>query len=135
MGFLIDVSDNGMNRSSTPGLPIIVPVPRRPLVRQNSLERVAREGMDGGSEVQDMNLPSPTNGLAGRLLGEPSMRESGVLGDMNPVWIQGTTGLSFLGSGVRRFESQRPVSSVSSLGLSIVSDTELERLGVGSHLR
>lgn len=35
-----------------------------------------------------------------------------------------------LGNGVQRFESQQTVSSVSSTGVSIVSDTELERLGV-----
>ena len=78
------------------------------------------------------------DGLAGRLLGEESMRESAVLGAMNPIWIEGTTGPSNLSGGVHRFESQRTVSSVSSMGISVVSNTELERLGVGSteiHLR
>jgi hypothetical protein len=39
------------------------------------------------------------------------------------------------GLGVGRMNTQRTVSTVSSMGISVVSDGELERLGVGSRAR
>jgi hypothetical protein len=135
MGFPIDSSDIGLNRTSTPGLPIVAPIPRHPLVHQDSLERVVREGMMNGTpELQDTSLLGP-RGPAGRVLSQELMRESPVLGQMNPVRMQNTTQGSNLSGNVQRFESQRTVSSVSSMGVSVVSDTELERLGFGSRVR
>jgi hypothetical protein len=99
------------------------------------LERVVREGMMNGTpELQDTSLLGP-RGPAGRVLSQELMRESPVLGQMNPVRMQNTTQGSNLSGNVQRFESQRTVSSVSSMGVSVVSDTELERLGVGSRVR
>lgn len=135
MGFPVDGSDVGIHRTSTPIFPIVAPVPRHPLVHQDSLERVVREGMMNGTpELQDMSRLGPRNGPAGRVLSQELMRESPILGQMNPVRFQGTN-TSNMGNGVQRFESQRTVSSVSSMGISVVSDTELERLGVGSRVR
>lgn len=93
--------------------------------------------MNGTPELQDMSLLGPRNGVPGRVLSQELMRESPVLGQMNPVRMQAQAAPSNLGGGggVQRFESQRTVSSVSSMGISIVSDTELERLGVGNRGR
>ena len=135
MGFPVDGSDIGIHRTSTPGFPIVAPVPRHPLVHQDSLERVVREGMNATPELQGVNMLGPRNGPAGRVLSQELMRESPVLGQLNPVRLQGATAPGNLGGGVQRFESQRTVSSVSSMGISVVSDTELERLGVGSRVR
>jgi hypothetical protein len=136
MGFPVDGSDIGLHRTSTPVLPIVAPVPRHPLVHQDSLERTVRGGlMNGTPELQDMSRLGPRNGPAGRVLSQEMMRESPVLGQMNPVRFQGPNASSNMGNGVQRFESQRTVSSVSSMGISVVSDTELERLGVGSRGR
>lgn len=90
--------------------------------------------MNGTPELQDTSLLGPM-GPAGRVLSQELMRESPVLGQMNPVRMQNTTQGSNLSGNVQRFESQRTVSSVSSMGVSVVSDTELERLGVGSRVR
>jgi hypothetical protein len=134
MGFPVDGSDIGLNRLSTPGLPIVAPIPRHALVHQDSLERVVREGMMNGTpELQDVSLLGPRNGPTGRVLSQELMRESPILG-LNPVRMQGAP-TSNVGGGVQRFESQRTLSSVSSMGISVVSDTELERLGVGSRSR
>jgi hypothetical protein len=136
MGFPVDASDIGIHRTSTPGLPIAAPVPRHPLVQQDSLERVVRDGMMNGTpDLHDTSRLGPRNGPAGRVLSQELMRESPVLGQMNPVRMRGTTAPSNLNGGVQRFESQRTVSSVSSMGINIVSDAELERLGVGSRGR
>jgi hypothetical protein len=91
--------------------------------------------MNGTPDVQNMDLLAARNGPASRVLSQELMRESPVLGRMNPVRMQGTNVPRDTGGGVQRFESQRTVSSVSSLGVSVVSDTELERLGVGSRGR
>ncbi len=115
--------------------PIISPTPRRPLVHQASLERAVRQDMPPGD--------SPVTGTVnpGRLgsLREEAPRDSIMLGHQSPPttqhqpppsaadrWVAGT------GNGIGRNESQRTVSSDSSMGISIISDTELERLGVGS---
>jgi len=127
MGFPTVIPPETLNNEATP---IMAPIPRHPLVHQASLERVVREGMM--SPDQD---PSR--------LGSPALtvRESAVLGERNPVRVVGQgqgqgQPLSYQNGGnVGRNVSQRTVDSVSSIGVSVVSDGELERLGVGSRGR
>lgn len=98
MGFPVGGSDIGIHRTSTPVLPIVAPVPRHPLVHQDSLERVVRDGMMNGTpELQDMSLLGPRNGPAGRVLSQELMKESPDLGQMNPVRLQGANAASNFG--------------------------------------
>ena len=121
MGFPIEPEEIRI----TPDMPatIVSPVPRHPLVHQDSLERVVRQGLMP-SESPEPNLANP-NRL--RMLGQEMARESPVLG-LNSVRMTPQTAMD---DGVRRNDTQRTVSSVSSMGISVVSDGELERLGVG----
>jgi hypothetical protein len=107
-----------------PAMPTIVaPVPRHPLVQQDSLERVVREGLTPSESPEPSNL----NPARLRVLSQEMPRESPILG-LNSVRIApDATSNNF----VRRNDTQRTVSSVSSMGISVVSDGELERLGVG----
>ncbi len=74
-------------------------------------------------------IPEPSNLNPARLrvLSQEMLRESPILG-LNSVRIapDATTN-----HDIRRNDTQRTVSSVSSMGMSVVSDGELERLGVG----
>jgi hypothetical protein len=107
-----------------PAMPTIVaPVPRHPLVQQDSLERVVREGLNP-RESPELGHPNPTRL---RVLSQEMPRESPILG-LNSVRIAPVAATN---NGVRRNDTQRTVSSVSSMGTSVVSDGELERMGVG----
>lgn len=125
MGFPTIIPPETLNNEPTP---IMAPMPRHPLVHQASLERAVREGMM--SPDQD---PSR--------LGSPAVtvRESAVLGEQNPVRMvgqgQGPPLSHQNGSNLGRNVSQRTVDSVSTMGVSVVSDGELERLGVGARGR
>jgi hypothetical protein len=121
MGFPIEQEEIRL----APAMPttIVSPVPRHPLVHQDSLERVVRQGL------MPSESPEPSNLNPGRLrvLSQEMPRESPILG-LNSVRIAPQPAAN---GGVRRNDTQRTVSSVSSLGISVVSDGELERLGVG----
>jgi hypothetical protein len=131
-------------QSETP-TPIVAPVPVHPLIHQGSLERVVRQGLQSETPVPDAGNPNRL-----RVLSQPMARESPILGNMNPVRMyqppassEGDSGvgrkisqrqppLSHSGnSGLGRNVSQRTVDSV----ISVISDGELERLGVGSRAR
>ena len=62
-----------------------------------------------------------------RVLSQEMQRESPVLG-LNSVRMAPQAAAN---DGVRRNDTQRTVDSESSMGISVVSDGELERLGVG----
>lgn len=120
MGFPIEPEEISL----APPMPTIVaPVPRHPQVQQDSLERVVREGLMPSESPEPGNL----NPARLRVLSQEMPRESPILG-LNSVRIapDATTN-----DGMRRNDTQRTVSSVSSMGISVVSDGELERLGVG----
>lgn len=119
-----------------PNIPvaIVAPIPRHPLVHQDSLERVVRDGM----------VPSPSPSFSIASAADPRTRvlshvmgvtESPVLGDPNRARFPAQQlQPSGLGLGVSRNDTQRTVSTVSSMGVSVVSDVELDRLGVGSRV-
>lgn len=104
---------------------LLSPKPRHPLVHQDSLERVVRDGMLAPS-------PAPSNSAPGRLrvISQDYPRESPVLGLEHPVIIQNPA-ITSLGGGLGRNESQRTVSSMSTMG-PIIGDDELENLGIGA---
>jgi hypothetical protein len=120
MGFPIEPEEIRM----PPAMPsIVAPVPRHPLVQQDSLERVVREGLMPSESPEPGNL----NPARLRVLSQEMPRESPILG-LNSVRIAPDAATN---DGVRRNDTQRTISSVSSMGISVVSDGELERLGVG----
>ncbi|KAH7369806.1 hypothetical protein BKA65DRAFT_5549 [Rhexocercosporidium sp. MPI-PUGE-AT-0058] len=104
---------------------LLSPKPRHPLAHQASLERVVREGMLAPS-------PAPSNSAPGRLrvISQDYSRESPVLGLRNPVVIQNPA-ITMLGGGLGRNDSQRTVSSISTMG-PVIRDEELENLGIGA---
>jgi hypothetical protein len=107
-----------------PPMPTIVaPFHRHPLVHQDSLERAVREGLIPSESSEPGNL----NPARLRVLSQEMPRESPILG-LNTVRIAPDAASNH---DVRRKDTQRTVSSVSSMGISVVSDGELERLGVG----
>jgi len=145
MGFPIDEDTQTIRIQSETPTPIVAPVPVYPLIRQDSLERVVRQGLQSETPVPDAGNPNRL-----RVLSQVMARESPILGDMNPVRMyqppassEGDSGLgrrisqrqpplSHSGnSGLGRNVSQRTVDSV----ISVISDRELERLGVGSRAR
>jgi hypothetical protein len=71
--------------------------------------------------------PSISNPWRLRVLSQEMLRESPVLG-LNAVRMAPQAAAN---DGLRRNDTQRTVNSDSSMGISIVSDGELERLGVG----
>ncbi|KAE9369577.1 hypothetical protein N431DRAFT_443222 [Stipitochalara longipes BDJ] len=121
MGFPIEPEEIRL----PPAMPttIVSPVPRHPLVRQDSLERVVRQGL----MPSDSPEPSNLNPDRLRVLSQEIPRESPILG-LNTVRIAPEATAN---NGVSRYDTQRTVSSESSIGISVVSDGELERLGVG----
>jgi hypothetical protein len=108
-----------------PAMPatIVSPVPRHPLAHQDSLERIVRQGLMPSESPEPGNL----NPDRLRVLSQEMPRESPILG-LNSVRMAPQAAAN---NGVRRNDTQRTVSSVSSFGISVVSDGELERLGVG----
>ncbi|CZR64252.1 uncharacterized protein PAC_14150 [Phialocephala subalpina] len=112
-------------------LPIISPTPRHPLVHQDSLERQVRAGM---MPTDSPELSHNINPNRLRVLSQEMPRESPILG-LNSVTIQqpAAAGPSTLNPsvGIDRHASQRTVSSMSSMP-PVVSDAELENLGVGT---
>jgi hypothetical protein len=121
MGFPIEREEIRL----VPAMPttIVSPVPRHPLVHQDSLERVVRQGLRPSESPEPSNL----NPDRLRVLSQEMPRESPILG-LNSVRMAPQAAVN---DGVRRNDTQRTVSSVSSMGVSVVSDGELERLGVG----
>jgi hypothetical protein len=121
MGFPIEPEEIRL----PPAVPttIVSPVPRHPLVHQDSLERVVREGLMSSESPE----PISSNPNRLRVLSQEMLRESPVLG-LNAVRMAPQAAAN---DGLRRNDTQRTVSSDSSMGISIVSDGELERLGVG----
>jgi hypothetical protein len=145
MGFPIDEDAQTIRIQSETPTPIVAPVPVHPLIHQDSLERVVRQGLQSETLVPDAGNPNRL-----RVLSQAMARESPILGDMNPVRMyqppassEGDGGLgrkisqrqpplSHSGnSALGRNVSQRTVDSV----ISVISDGELERLGVGSRAR
>ena len=129
-------------------VPLVAPVPVHPSIHQDSLERVVRQGMLGESPVPIVRNASllhqdvPESGRlvrVNRIVSQEIARESPVLGQNNSVRFQqpepAATWLSSGSAPPERNQSQKTVSSVSSIGVSVVSDGELERLGVGSRGR
>lgn len=100
--------------------PIVAPIPVRQ-VHQGSLERAARDGMI---------RPSPASQDPSRLMSGDTIagsRESGVLGDQNPVTVVSS------GPPLTHVSQSTVARNVSvSSAYSIISDGALERLGVGS---
>lgn len=142
MGFPVE-QDFEMVRLTEPvphiPVPIVAPIPRHPLVHQDSLERQVRAGMVT-SPSPALSTLGPVNPARLRILSQGTPRESPILGN-DPTHVrilpQGTgstigLGASGLGGGLNRNDTQRTVSSVSSMGLSIISDGALERMGVGA---
>jgi hypothetical protein len=128
MGFPIDERPDEIRlQTASPAL-IVSPVPRHPLIHQDSLEQVVRQGL----MPSESPIPSVTDPSRLRVLSQEMSRESPVLGGMNPVRMipQPVTN-----SDLGRNDTQRTASSVSSMGIDMVSDGELERLGVGSEAR
>ncbi|KAH8791618.1 hypothetical protein BGZ57DRAFT_602176 [Hyaloscypha finlandica] len=121
MGFPIEPEEIRL----PPAMPttIVSPVPRYPLVHQDSLERVVRQGLMPSESPEPRNL----NPDRLRVISQEMPRESPILG-LNSVRMAPQAAAN---DGLRRNDTQRTVSSVSSLGMSVVSDGELERLGVG----
>jgi hypothetical protein len=145
MGFPIDEDAQIIRIQSETPTPIVAPVPVHPLIHQDSLERAVRHGLQSETPAPDAGNPNRL-----RVLSQVIARESPILGDMNPVRMyqppassEGDSGsgrnisqrqppLSHSGnSGLRRNVSQRTVDSM----ISVISDGELERLGVGSSAR
>ncbi|KAH8661577.1 hypothetical protein BGZ60DRAFT_413475 [Tricladium varicosporioides] len=137
MGFPVDSDSPEIPSMPYQEIPLAAPAPRHPLIHQDSLERVVRQGMS----TPEPGTLAPTNpllqqprhsGPVARLLsGQYPATESPVLGMQNPVTIHAPQPAALQPSGLGRNVSQRTVSSVSSMGPSVISDTELERLGVG----
>jgi hypothetical protein len=141
MGFPVELDEPGTFHE----IQLVSPVPVNPSIHQNSLERVVRQGMlseSPVSSIRNANLlrhdwsGSRQHLEVNRVLSQQMLRESPVLGHNNPVRMfqlpqPSATRLSG-GAPPERNQSQRTVSTVSSMGVSIVSDGELERLGVGS---
>lgn len=142
MGFPVD-QDFEMIRLTEPvphiPVPIVAPIPRHPLVHQDSLERQVRAGMVTSPSPVPSTL-EPVNPARLRILSQGTSRESPILGN-DPTHVrilpQGTgssigVSASGLGGGLNRNDTQRTVSSVSSMGQSIISDGALERMGIGA---
>lgn len=125
MGFPIEPEE--IRLPPTMPTTIVSPVPRHPLVHQDSLERVVRQALVPSESPEQSNLNSDRL----RVISQEMPRESPILG-LNSVRIAPQT---MPNDGVRRNDTQRTVSSVSSMGISVVSDGELERLGVGVNSR
>jgi hypothetical protein len=121
MGFPIEPEEIRL----LPAMPttIVSPAPRYPLVHQDSLERVIRQGLMPSESPEPRNL----NPDRLRVISQEMPRESPILG-LNSVRMAPQTAAN---DGLRRNDTQRTVSSVSSMGMSVISDGELERLGVG----
>jgi hypothetical protein len=121
-----------IDRQITQTPTIISPVPRHPLVHQDSLERVVQQGLvtTPGFPERDSSRLDPRT----RILSQEMLRESPVLGDLSAVRMMQGSPVSYNNTevDVERNPSQRTVSSVSSMGVSVVSDGELERSGIGA---
>lgn len=125
-------SEHSAIQSEYHDLPIASPRPSLRPSNQNSLEQLVR----GGMSTPEPSHPSPlllrrNPSAAKKILNEEFMRESPVLGNKHAVKIYAPPQPSKLQQNIRRNESQRTVSSMSSAGPSMISDAELERLGVG----
>jgi hypothetical protein len=134
MGFPVE-QDFEMVRLTEPvphiPVPIVSPIPRHPLVQQDSLERVVREGMVP-SPSPAMSTLQPINPARLRVMSQETPRESPVLGN-DPTHVRllpEGTGSTIQGGGLMR---NNTVSTVSSMGQSIISDGALERMGVGAY--
>lgn len=122
------------------------PQPTRPGLTKDALEHAVRERMAMTPSPGPSNLlsnqnvsrsltPSPNPMAAGsrnssgvsRVMAQEMIRESPVLGIKNPVVIQAQSKTL---TDLKRNESQRTIGSVSSMP-SVISDRELDRLGVG----
>ncbi|KAH8590851.1 hypothetical protein B0O99DRAFT_691160 [Bisporella sp. PMI_857] len=108
--------------SATQTTPIVSPMPHY-VVHQDSLERIVRDG-----------VVSPEPSLLSPVSRASTLRESGVLGEGNMVRIQEPPASLDRGD-VTRNASRRTVDTVSSMGMSVISNTELERLGIGANRR
>jgi hypothetical protein len=128
MGFPVERDFEEFRPHLETPLPIVAPVPRHPIMHQDSLELVVRQGL----MPSESPVPSNTNPDRLRVLSQEMPRESPVLGDMHPVRMMPPAALN---NGLGRNNTQRTVSTVSSMGIDMVSDGELERLGVGSRAR
>jgi hypothetical protein len=128
MGFPIEQGFEEIRAHPETLIPIVAPVPRHPLMHQDSLERVVRQGLMP-SQSPILNATNPNRF---RVLSQEMPRESPVLGVMNQVRIIPQAAIN---NSLGRNNTQRTVSSISSMGIDMVSDGELERLGVGSRAR
>ncbi len=113
-------------------LPIVAPIPRHPLVHQDSWERQVRQG---AMPTDSPEPPEAINSNRLRVLSQEIPRESPILG-FNSVSIQPHTDPSNQNPSpnIDRMASQRTVSSMSSMP-AVVSDVELENLGIGTSRR
>lgn len=102
--------------------PLASPSPGQPLMSQNSLSHLIRQGMT----TPEPNLLKPERALSSEF-----QRESPILGNSHlPVRIFAPPPLSRSHQNIMRNASQKTVSSMGSIG-PMVSDEELDRLGVG----
>ena len=117
MGFAISPPPQpqpGHGREATANAAIISPLPRRPTVDSPYLQAQQNPMEDGRTRSQQTRSVSPVSDI-----GEP--------GRVSPVSL-----LDVQGGGVNRNISQRTVSSIGSNYPGMVSDEDLERLGVGT---
>jgi hypothetical protein len=130
MGFPVDSPIEQQRRLSFPAepdqqheteykdTPLAAPSPRH----QNPLERLVRDGM---------MTPEPSHQISNLRRPARILNESPVLGNRHTVKMYAPPPSSGLQHSVRRNESHRTVSSMGSNVGHMVSDEELERLGVG----
>ena len=112
-----DQQDHHSIESEFQDIPIAAPSTRR----QNTLECLIRDGMV---------TPEPSHQISSLRRPARVLSESPVLGNRHTVKMYAPPPLSGLQHSIRRNESQRTVSSMGSMG-HVVSDEELDRLGVG----
>jgi hypothetical protein len=104
-------------------IPLSAPTPRKTVVNQDSLERLVRSNMTTPEPSHQLPNLSRNSGAAAKVLSQEFPRESPVLGNRHTVRMYQPSQL-----GLGRNESVRTVDS---LAARMVSDEELERLGVG----
>jgi len=100
---------------------IVSPTPRPLRVHQESLELLVQN-----RDVQTPELQAHNQNFLG-VRRNDAERESGVLGEQNPVRM----GPPQTHQNIKRNASQRTMNSESSIGMEMVSDGELDRLGIG----
>lgn len=115
IAFAMSQEASSLQRQSTPALPLIAPIPRHP-ISQTDLERSAGEALRDEQRPQSAvsRAESPGRGF-------------------ETVSLYSEVSEMPRNGGLQRGNTQRTVSTVSSLGVSVIHETELESLGVGRH--